>query len=141
MKTNYMVTLVVAVIVGAVSFFGGMQYQKTKNPSRVGQMVQLNRNSETERRNPGVAGGRVTGEILSTDTNTITVKLADGGSKVIIISDKTTVNKSTDATRDDLKTGVTIAVFGAGNSDGSLSAANIQIDPTALNIGDTRPKP
>ena len=53
----------------------------------------------------------------------------DGSSKIILLSDKTTINKATAGSKEDLKTGVKIAAFGTENPDGSVSASNVQINP------------
>ena len=71
----------------------------------------------------------VSGEILSVDANSLTVKLPDGSSKIVTFSDTTQINKADKATAADLKTGVTVAVFGTTNSDGSVTAQNIQLNP------------
>ena len=71
--------------------------------------------------------GVISGEILSKDAQSITVKLRDGGSKIIFISDKTTVSKSVDGTKDDLIVGKQITVNGASNPDGSVNAESLQI--------------
>ena len=36
----------------------------------------------------------VNGEIISADEKTVTVKLQDGSSKIVLFSDKTTINKA-----------------------------------------------
>ena len=53
-----------------------------------------------------------------------------GSSKIIILTDSTAINKSAEGTREDFKTGEKIGVFGTENSDGSITAQNIQLNPT-----------
>jgi len=55
--------------------------------------------------------------------------LADGSSKIVLISDSTQINQATTATSVDLKMGITIAAYGTANSDGSITAQSIQINP------------
>lgn len=43
--------------------------------------------------------------------------------------DTLTINKATTATKSDLKTGEKVAVFGTPNSDGSVTAQSIQLNP------------
>jgi len=71
----------------------------------------------------------VNGEIISSDDKSITVKLTDGGSKIVILSDNTEINQAANATKDDLKAGEKVAVFGQENSDGSVTAQSIQLNP------------
>lgn len=129
----------IAVAVGAAGFFGGMKYQQTKQPmGRIGQFGGGNdpgRGGQFQGA-PGVAGGRggnafrpVMGEILSSDDKSITVKMPDGSSKIVLFSDSTQINKADQASKTDLQTGTKVAVFGQTNSDGSVTAQNIQINP------------
>ena len=71
----------------------------------------------------------VAGEILSMDDKFITVKLPDGSSKIVLFSDKTAIDKSATGTKEDLTVGMRVAVFGQDNSDGSVTAQNIQLNP------------
>lgn len=135
MKNNSaLITVVVALVVGAGAFYGGMKYQETKasgNPDR-GQVFRMQvgqggQNKQFGMR--GAMGGATTGEVLSVDENTITVKLPDGGSKIVVLSDSTTYNKSESASKSDVKVGEKIAAFGNANSDGSVTAQNVQLNP------------
>jgi len=77
----------------------------------------------------GMRGGAVNGTILSMDSSSITVKLADGSTKIVLLSGSTTYSNTASATQSDLKTGSTVAVFGTPNSDGSVTATNVQMNP------------
>lgn len=135
MKNNsVLITIVVAVVVGAAAFFGGMQYQRTMvagstlaggyNPG--GTMM----GQRGSGRFGGAGGGRpVTGKIISQDASSITVQLIDGSSKIVNISGSTTFSKTSTASASDLKTGDTVAAFGTVNSDGSITAQNVQLNP------------
>ncbi len=74
-------------------------------------------------------GGQVLGEITSVDDKSITVKNQDGSSKIVILSDKTEINKASEAAKTDLKIGEKVSAFGTTNSDGSVTAQNIQLNP------------
>lgn len=135
---NLIITIIVAVIVGAVAFFGGMKYQQSKN---LFQFRQFSGNfggiNNMKNDNNVKQGGRmgfrpVNGEILSADNESITVKLQDGSSKIVFLSDKTTINKADIATKSDLKNGEKIVAFGTENSDGSMTAQNIQLNPSNI---------
>lgn len=131
MKHTYLITGVIIVVVGVAAFFGGMQYQKSQRPQIVslsgqGRQGQFTRQFGTGQ---GNRGGGVIGEILSQDDKSITLKLADGSSKIVIISSATAINKQATGSKSDLKTGERVAVFGSTNADGSVTAQNIQLNP------------
>ena len=122
MKPLYVLILVVLVGVGA--FFGGMQYQKSQRSAGRGQFAGAgqfgNRNGQNR---------PVIGEIVSADDKSITVKLMDGSSKIVILSATTAINKQATGSAADLKTGEKVLVLGKENSDGSITAQNIQLNP------------
>lgn len=66
---------------------------------------------------------------ISSDDKSITVKLQDGSSKIVLLTDTTSISKSTEGSKSDLKTGEKVAVFGTENSDGSVTAQNVQLNP------------
>ena len=129
-KNNLLITLVIAIIVGAIAFFGGMKYQQSKQPSRTDFQAMR------ERRNGNMPGGAqrpegtqaIRGEIIEKDEETVTVKLPDESTKIIVISENTEINKATKGSVDDLKTGEQVMVFGQKNSDESISATQIQLN-------------
>lgn len=127
MQKNILITIILVAVVGGGAFFGGMKYQQSKQPAFLRQGVQGQRTATGGNRQ----GFRpVNGEIISSDDKSITVKLQDGSSKIVLITDKTAINKAAEATKDDLKNGEKVAVFGQENTDGSVTAQNIQLNPT-----------
>ncbi len=128
MKNNFIITIIVAVVVGALGFFGGMKYQQSKSPRFGNQQFGANMMGRGQRQ--GQNGFRPTaGEIINADDKSITVKLQNGSTKIIFVSDKTQINKAATATKADLKTGERVIVFGQENTDGSVTAQNIQLNP------------
>lgn len=128
MKNNTLfITIIVAVVVGAAAFFGGILYQKSQASTTSGQFGQggNGQGRGAGRRNGGATIGQVVGE----DANSITVQLQDGSSKIINISSSTTFNKTAPAAKSDVQTGTRVAAFGTPNSDGSITAQSIQINP------------
>jgi hypothetical protein len=139
-KTNSLaVTVLIAVLVGGAAFYGGMQYEKTKVSSA--SNAQFSGAAGTQRGQGfarGANGGRtgmnrpVTGEIVSQDASSITVKLQDGSTKIVNLTDKTTINKSQTATKTDLKSGEQVTAFGSANSDGSISAQVVSLGTNVM---------
>lgn len=128
----WIITVIVALISGGAGFWFGMKYQQSKNPRFTGRSLNGSGNF-TSRTNQGPQGQNnfrpVNGEILSVDDKTITVKLTDGSSKIVILSDSTAISKSESASKTDLKVGEKILAFGSVNQDGSITASNIQLNP------------
>ncbi len=124
-KILYVIILVV--LVGAGAFFGGTQYQMRQKPSFAGGFGGRNGQGSLQGRTNSQGQRSVSGDIISQDNSSITVKLQDGSSKIIIFSDKTVINKASEGSKSDLKTGERITVFGTANSDGSIAAQNVSI--------------
>ncbi|OGZ34113.1 MAG: hypothetical protein A2174_00860 [Candidatus Portnoybacteria bacterium RBG_13_41_18] len=139
--------LIAIIIIGAVSFFGGMKYQQGKvptgnfNASALESMTPEQRQAFIQQRqqNGDTNGQRVvtrgnggnfnSGEIIAKDDKSITIKLTDGGSKIVFLSASTSINKTAQGVADDLTTGLSVTVSGTANDDGSLNAQSIQIRP------------
>jgi len=75
---------------------------------------------------------------IAKDAASVTIKLRDGGSKIIFLSDQTPVLKSATGTSDDLTVGSNVTVSGKPNQDGSISAESIQIRPVGFTDNNTR---
>ncbi len=141
MKNNLAITVIVAIVIGAGAFFGGMKYQQFKMLSGFRQFTNGNMIRNGTRQGARIGFRPINGEIIASDDKSITVKLADGSSKIILLSDKTAINKAAEATKADLKTGEKVAAFGTENSDGSMTAQNIQLNPTNIIRGNNSPPP
>jgi len=137
-KTLIIIAIIAGIIFGAGGFFAGMKYQQSKVPARFANF-QGTRNGNSS--GNGNNFRPISGQIISVDDKSITVKMSDGSSKIVLISDKTQINQATSATKDDLKTGVNVAVVGQQNSDGSVTAQNIQLNPQEFRGGNAQPSP
>jgi len=151
-KKILIITIVALAAIGAGSFYGGMKYAQSKNPTGMmrGSAADFANLSQEERqarfqqfgatgaaggmqKGTRTAGGMIGGEIISKDDKSITVKLIDGGSKIIFFSDTTQITKSASGSPEDLKVGESITANGSINSDGSITAQTIQLRPAAVN--------
>jgi len=123
------VLVVVAIFMGGAGFFGGTLYQKSVTPASV---LGGRPGGNTVGRNFGGGGmgfRPVVGEILSRDDKSITVKLTDGSSKIVLFSGTTLINKAEKVEASVLVVGELVRVFGATNPDGSITAQDIQLNP------------
>ena len=137
---NYVIIAVIILAVGGGAFYGGMQFQKSKTPANPfangnfqgRQMAGQNgiRTATNGQRMNG--GGMVSGEILKKDAESITVKMRDGSTKLVLIGEKTSITKSTDGKSEDLEIGKDIMANGTASSDGSVVAEFIQIRPSEM---------
>ena len=138
------VSMVVGIIVIGGVFYGGIQYGKSKVPaqSQYGNGTFTRGSGGTSgTRGSGGLGGLTTGQIVSKDSQSITVSLASGGSKIIFLDTNTKISKQTNGTLADLAIGTQVSVNGAANADGSISAQSVQIRPAGANqTGTPTPK-
>jgi len=156
MKNNYLMTVILVVVFAGAGFYGGMKYQQSKAKTltgqfnnRQGEMINNQQggmrnnqqgNSTGTMKNIGINRGGfkpVAGEIISTDDKSVTVKLQDDSSKIVLINDKTQINKAETVSKSELKVGEKVSVFGSENSDGSITAQNVQLNP--IQMGQQQP--
>ncbi|CAN5308833.1 hypothetical protein BH10PAT1_BH10PAT1_6180 [soil metagenome] len=129
---NIIIVGIVALIIGvAGGFFGGMQYQQNKLTAG---RTQFTAGNFTRGGNTAAGTGRteangmaVRGQIISADSNSITVKLQDGSTKIVVLGSTATIAKTTTGSASDLTNGAEVTVFGTTNSDGTVSATNVQV--------------
>ena len=128
MKKNLLITIIIIVIitVGGGAFYSGMVYGKNQNSQKNGQFGQNGR----ARTGAGPAGsGFISGDIVSKNAGSITVKDRTGSSRIIFYSQTTEVGKFMTGALSDVSVGQNIMVSGKTNSDGSITAQTIQIRP------------
>lgn len=123
--------IVIVIIVAAAAFFGGMTYAKSKNSERQQRLQQMGAAGMIRGNRTG--SGFTSGEIIAKDDKSITVKLQDGGSKIIFFSDSTEISKFASGSASDLVTGQSVMANGTTNSDGSITAQSIQLRPNIPN--------
>lgn len=145
MKTNIIFAVILTLLVaGAGGFYGGMKYQQTKAPQTIGLMASgaagggrmfRTFNGEAGAIGAGSIGGAAgamranfaNGQILSLEGKTLTLKTQDGGSKIVFLTDATQIQKMDKAATSDLVNEKYVTITGTSNSDGSLTAAAIQL--------------
>ncbi|MCX6725793.1 MAG: hypothetical protein NT052_00545 [Candidatus Shapirobacteria bacterium] len=142
MKNSLVKTIVIAIIVGVLGFYGGIQYQKRQKTSftagigRTARQGSSNSNTQQAITRQGNNTNRpVSGEITNIDNNTITIKSQDGSSKIIVYSGSTTVNKTSEGSKEDLKIGEQTMIIGTEGSDGTMTAKSISIGGSFIGIG------
>ena len=124
------ITIVIAVLTGALGFFIGSKYshaQATKTNARVsGRQIYANFGSGVGTGNPNSIF--VTGQVLTKDDQSVAVALPGGGSYLIFYSTNTPVTLATATSISSLEVGQRITAIGARNLDGAMMAQNIQIN-------------
>jgi Cu/Ag efflux protein CusF len=133
MNKNTMLIIAVILIVVALigGFFGGMMYQKNQVSTLAGA-VRGNYAARFGQAGQNAAAFRpVRGQVLSMSANSLTVKMSDGSTKIVVLSSTTAFMQSAQAVLSDVKTGDTVNVVGTQNSDGSVTAQQVQINPPA----------
>lgn len=130
MKKTTIITILSLIIVAGTAFLGGMKYGQFKRLSFRQLPVGQNTGRQQGQGGQNRLGFRsVNGEIIASDDKSITVKLQDGSGKIVVISDKTSINKASEGVKEDLKIGEKVMVIGQENSDGTVTAQNIQLNP------------
>lgn len=135
-SSSIAVTVIVAIIAAGGGFFGGMQYQKGKQPTgpsfqRNGNFAAFRNGNFNGRVAGGFGGGIVRGTVTAISGTTMTVQESNGSSKIILLSSSTTVSKTSSAATSDLTVGATVQASGTSNSDGSVTATTVELNPIA----------
>ncbi len=132
MKKFLPVIIGVALVVGGGAFYGGMKYAQAKAPTRTFQRSFNGGQGGGMGFRGGAGGGMMgflSGDILSNDGKTLTIKGRDGSSKIVLLSDTTDIMVSVAGKASDLEVGKTVMVQGKPNSDGSITAQSVQVRP------------
>jgi hypothetical protein len=146
MKKPIPIFIAIAVILCGLSFFGGMQYSQSQRAGGRAQFAggqfnaaDIGGDARTGAARTGMMRGNgtgmVSGEILSADAKSITVKDRTGGSKIVFIGASTEVMKSITGTVADLVVGANVITNGTPNADGSITATTVQLRPAGQTFG------
>lgn len=129
---NKTVRIIVLVVVGILLFYAGTQYAKNQPAAAsVGTSAYAGRTGAARTgAATGAFGGGTSGTVVSVDPESITIGLKAGGSMIVFYGTSTPITLTTSGTVSDITTGSNITVTGTANSDGSLSAQSIRIEPS-----------
>ncbi len=134
---NLFLTILIVVLFSAVSFIAGKNFPDRGGSQMAnrGQFGNQGRNMENGQKFAGtqMRGGQILGEITAIENDKVTIKEVNGSSKVILLTEETSIVKTTVAPITDLKVGGKIAVFGKSTTDAIISAQNIQLNPLMPN--------
>jgi len=136
------IPMMIVIVIAGGAFYGGIIYGKGRSVTkgrgagtfanlspeeRQARMEQFAGGGAGRMGGAGRTGGVTSGEVILKDDKSVTVKLSNGGSKIIFFSPTTEVVKSVKGLSEDLIVGEEIIVTGEANADGSLNAKSIQI--------------
>ena len=118
------INLIIVLVLMGVSFYIGTQFPAKKMWNN--QFAMQGKQGSVKQFNPN-NGGMISGEVISKDEQSISIKLRDGGSKIILFSTSTVITKGSQGGIDDLTIGSQIMAVGSQNKDGSITARNIHL--------------
>lgn len=132
---NKKTIIIILILIGAALFYGGWKLGQAKSasssPASFGSSG-FGAFANNSRRGIGSGnGGAASGEVISKDSNSFTIKLRSGGSELILLSSSTPILKSSRGTLDDLQVGSTVTVQGQTGQAGTFNADLVQIRPAS----------
>jgi hypothetical protein len=129
MSKNKIISLVViAVVIIGIAFYVGTKFGGSSTQTGPGNFNRSAMGTSTKGRSS--FGGAVTGQILSVDTNSLTISSQTGGSRIVFLGASTTISKMSTGSITDLTVGSSVSVNGTNNTDNSINAQMVQIRPT-----------
>jgi len=128
MKKTLLIIIALILIIGGGAFYGGMKYGQNSSLKQRQQLFQGNIEGNFQRiTNRETGSNFLSGEVISKDEQSLTLKMLDGGSMIIFFSDSTQISKTAEGLINDIEIGKQIMVTGEQNSDGSYTAKTIQL--------------
>ncbi|MEJ0054148.1 MAG: DUF5666 domain-containing protein [bacterium] len=127
MRKNVLYGIGIAVIALGIGFYSGIAYAGGHGPARGGMAP----GNFAGGMRGGFAGrsGLVSGTVLSKDAGSITIRMMNGSTRIVLTSASTTVAKSAPGSLADVAAGENVSVSGTANSDGSLTADSLELRP------------
>ena len=116
--------LIILILVATTAFYVGMKYQQSKMPQGVffqggGQTAQARERM-------------LSGEVISKDEKSLTLKLPNGSIRIIFLSEKTEFLKMTEGNLNDIEAGKQIMIIGNQTTEGAFVAEQIQLSPRII---------
>ena len=133
MKKILPIVIITLIIAGVGGFYGGIKYNQSKSPSLFQkQREQFFQGNVGENFPDGLGNKKagfsfLNGEVIDKDEQSLTIKMPDGGSRIVFFSDFTEISKIANGLIDDIEIGKQVMVNGEENPDGSCTAETIQI--------------
>ena len=139
MNTNQVIGVAIAfIIVGGGAFYAGMSYAagSQKTPSQSGFSGGAGGFAGRTGARGGAGGGFTAGTIVSSGQGTISIQQQNGSStEIVLVGQSTQILKTVAGSASDLSVGTTVTITGTSNSDGSMTANEIQIRPAGMGGG------
>ncbi|MBV9349613.1 MAG: hypothetical protein JO026_02580 [Patescibacteria group bacterium] len=138
MNTQFKLGIIVLLlIVGGGSFYGGMVYARHTARSAFGARGAGGPFAAGQFGGRGTRAGvnGTAGSIITKDATSVTIKLPDGSTKIVLFGTETQVMKQAAGTVSDLSIGENVLVNGSANSDGSITASAISVRPAGQRPG------
>ncbi|MFZ1075082.1 MAG: hypothetical protein WAN50_01780 [Minisyncoccia bacterium] len=130
MNTTTIGTGIIALIIGiGIGYFGGNALHPAAAPSARGSFAGTGGSGFAGARGGAAGGGFLSGTVSAADSGSITLNTRDGSSHVVLVTPATTVSKSVSGALSDVSVGSNVLITGTTNSDGSVTAAVIQLRP------------
>jgi hypothetical protein len=125
---KYKVHIIWAVI-AVIALAGGIFYGKNGTASTTASRAAAVSSTRGNYAGRASGGGFISGQVISSDSSSVTISLAGGNSQVVFYASSTpiTVIKPTPVPASSLAPGTRVMITGTSNSDGSLTAQSIQI--------------
>jgi hypothetical protein len=127
MNKLIVVAVATAVIVGGAAFGGGYAVAKKSAPALAGRgMMARDGQAGGQQKAQRAASNMANGEVLTVEEGSLTIKLADGGSRIVLLGKDAVVSYCAEAELSTVQPGTSLLATGEANADGSLTARFIQ---------------
>ena len=129
-KKHLTVWIIVTVVLVGIAYYGGDKHGQSVAQATQSQMrAQGGAGGTRAGGRFGSGAGMISGSVLSKDDTSMTIKMRDGSSRIVLYTASSQILKSAAGTAGDVGVGSQISVQGTQNSDGSVTAQMIQIRP------------